>query len=231
MINVQIKILMFSMVAILCSSPVYAQGQGDAGEMMPSVLDPIVPLPEIPFTPADFSLDGDGGTVLGVEDAGEGRSANKDRYEISPEVYFELQQQLQSREKIMSMDVDPNEMKTLFFTMWQYALMKEAEQEFLTRPPGAITSEDGEDMARGIRELSLSGISYISNDRWTVWFNGGRVTPKTLPGEAITFDVNREYIEFKWFDESTNLIYPIRLRPHQRFNLDSRMFLPGVPAR
>jgi hypothetical protein len=31
----------------------------------------------------------------------------------------------------------------------------------------------------------------------------------------------------KWFDEYTNQVFPIRLRPHQRFNIDARMFLPG----
>jgi hypothetical protein len=42
--------------------------------------------------------------------------------------------------------------------------------------------------------------------------------------------VSRAYIDLKWFDGYTNKIYPIRLRPQERFNLDSRIFLPGTGA-
>lgn len=77
------------------------------------------------------------------------------------------------------------------------------------------------------RYLSLGGIVYVSSKEWTVWLNGKRVTPEALPPEAIDLKVQKSYIEIKWFDDYTNQIFPIRLRPHQRFNIDTRIFLPG----
>lgn len=77
------------------------------------------------------------------------------------------------------------------------------------------------------RDVSLGGIVYISNKDWTIWLNGARVTPGALPKEALGLTVRDRLVELQWFDEYTNQIFPIRLRPHQRFNLDTRMFLPG----
>ncbi|MCF8495827.1 MAG: hypothetical protein K9G62_04075 [Alphaproteobacteria bacterium] len=77
------------------------------------------------------------------------------------------------------------------------------------------------------REIALGGIAYTSAKEWTIWLNGHRITPKAIPHEIRDIKVYKEYIELKWFDEITNRIFPIRLRPHQRFSLDSKVFLPG----
>jgi hypothetical protein len=77
------------------------------------------------------------------------------------------------------------------------------------------------------REIRLAGILFNEKDSWTIWLNEKRVTPEALPKEVIDLKVYKSYIEFKWFDDYTNRIYPIRLRPHQRFNIDTRIFLPG----
>ena len=71
---------------------------------------------------------------------------------------------------------------------------------------------------------------YASGEDWVVWLNGQRVTPEAVPKQIIDIQVKNDYIELKWFDSWTNLIYPVRLRPHQRFNLDTRIFLPGTAA-
>ena len=125
----------------------------------------------------------------------------------------------------------PQSLETLFFTAWQHALLKEAKEGFVTAPaPAGAVAGQGEKRAPGIREISLGGIAFSSADRWTVWLNGVRVTPDALPEAVMDIKVGRAYIDLKWFDGYTNKIYPIRLRPQERFNLDSRIFLPGTGA-
>ena len=155
---------------------------------------------------------------------------------LDPNRYMGLEETYQIMLQIKQPEIDPRAIKTLFFTKWQHALLLEAKNLFRTRRPEEreIASTASTNMmstqprVRGIRELSLSGILYKSGDEWIVWLNGQRVTPDAIPREVIDMKVRNDYIELKWFDSFTNLIYPIRLRPHQRFNLDSRIFLPGT---
>ncbi len=124
-----------------------------------------------------------------------------------------------------------NDLLPLIFLKDEYDLLQEAKAILYTRPPlpGEIDRVgSGEEIIDpGIRELSLAGIVYRSGRDWTIWFNEQRVTPKAIPEEVLDLRVHKDYIEIKWFDAYTNQIFPIRLRPHQRFNLDSRIFLPG----
>jgi hypothetical protein len=156
---------------------------------------------------------------------------------IPPDVYLDLQNSLKSKSKLDPPAVMPEDMKTVFYTLWQHSLMKEAERDFQTKKPEDANAsnnsgtlvEEAPPEPTGPREISLGGISYVSAKRWTVWFNGQRITPETLlPDQMIDMNVHSDFIEIKWFDDFTNLVFPIRLRPHQRFNLDSKMFLPGV---
>lgn len=151
---------------------------------------------------------------------------------LDPNLYVGIQQAYQQTMKLRQPDVMPNELKTLFFTLWQHKLLQEAKRSFRTRrPEDRELDQDAvqENRVRGIRELSLGGILYRATDSWIVWLNGQRVTPEAIPKQVIDLQVSEDYIELKWFDSFTNLIFPIRLRPHQRFNLDSRIFLPGTP--
>lgn len=77
------------------------------------------------------------------------------------------------------------------------------------------------------RYIHLQGIVYTSPDDWVVWMNGQRITPGALPKEVLGFKVYQSYVEMQWFDAYTNKVIPLRLRPMQRFHIDSRMFLPG----
>jgi len=77
------------------------------------------------------------------------------------------------------------------------------------------------------RFIFLSGIVYKPGKKWTIYLNGQRVTPDALPKEIMDLKVYKTYVEMKWYDDYTNQIFPIRLRPHQRFNIDARVFLPG----
>jgi hypothetical protein len=132
-------------------------------------------------------------------------------------------------------DIDPNTIDPVVFTRWELTAVKEAQKSRgMARPPTA------EELAAPIqdqqakikpppekREIRLGGIVYKSGTEWMVWINEQIVTPKAIPKEVMDLKVYEEYVEFRWFDEYSNQIYPIRLRPHQRFNIDTRIFLPG----
>lgn len=125
---------------------------------------------------------------------------------------------------------------SLLFTYWEQVAIEDARRSRgLNRAPTDAelmrdlkTEEDDLNIKDpGRRDIELSGIAYKATKNWTIWLNGQRVTPDAIPEEALDLKVFKEYIEIKWFDEYTNRIIPIRLRPHQRFNIDTRIFLPG----
>lgn len=131
--------------------------------------------------------------------------------------------------------INPNEIPSLVFTYWEYNAIQEAKSS-----RGNIASEESaeeqdfsmpEDNAAKPppekRDIKLGGILYKTEKDWTIWLNGQRITPGAIPKEVIDLKVYEQYIEVKWYDRYTKQILPIRLRPHQRFNIDSRIFLPG----
>lgn len=124
---------------------------------------------------------------------------------------------------------------SLVFTPSQYALLREARIGFNTRAPtlqelgGAGDPNDPNYRPPVfLRDVRLGGIAYNTPDDWTIWLNNNRVTPDALPSEAIDLRVYKDFIELKWFDGATNQVFPIRLRMNQRFNLDTRIFLPAL---
>lgn len=156
---------------------------------------------------------------------------------LDPAAFAKLETAMNSMSVLRKNIVRPEDLGTLVFTLWQHSLLQDAKRLFRTRRPteGEIASAtDGsavdEMRPRGVRELSLSGILYKGKDDWIVWLNGKRLAPDALPKEIIDIKVTETHIDLKWFDAYTNLIYPIRMRPHQRFNLDTRIFLPGITA-
>lgn len=131
--------------------------------------------------------------------------------------------------------VKPEELASLFFTFWEHNAIKDARNaRGLARPPtdSELMLPEGEELERikpppEEREIKLGGIVYNRKGHWTIWLNSQRITPDALPREIVELRVYKEYIEVKWLDEYTRQIFPIRLRSHQRFNMDSRIFLPG----
>jgi hypothetical protein len=95
------------------------------------------------------------------------------------------------------------------------------------RAPEASEGQGGVVPSEEERNIHLQGIVYTAKDDWVIWLNGKQITPLALPEEALAIEVYREYIEIKWYDDFTNQIIPLRLRPLQKFNIDTRMFLPG----
>lgn len=136
----------------------------------------------------------------------------------------------------MSLPVKVENLPSLFFTFWEH----NAIQDAVNARGVARTATESELAVTNLgnaherikpppeeRELRLGGIVYTRKGDWTVWLNEKRITPDALPPEAIELRVYKDYVEMKWLDSYTQRIFPIRLRPHQRFNLDSRIFLPG----
>lgn len=130
----------------------------------------------------------------------------------------------------------PADYPSLLFTYWEHTAVQDARRSVGTNraPTEAELTRDLKTMEEAKvkpppekRDIRLGGIVYHSGQDWTIWLNGERVTPNALPEEIIDLRVFSEYIEVKWFDEYTNQIFPIRLRAHQRFNIDTRIFLPG----
>ncbi len=135
----------------------------------------------------------------------------------------DIEKEIGAQLSFLKPTVDVNLMPSLFYSVWEHDLIVDARRGLKTRAPG---SDDGVDVV-GPRELALGGIVYNSSKDWTIWLNGLRITPTALPQEIMDLKVFKTYIELEWFDASTNSIYPVRLRPLQRFNIDTRMFLPG----
>ncbi len=133
-------------------------------------------------------------------------------------------------------EINPNSMPSVLFTSWEHTAIMDAK-----RSRGMVRPPTEEELMRDLktrslektkpppeeREITLGGIVYADPGDWTIWLNGKRVTPKAIPVEVLDLTVHKEYIEMKWFDDYTNQIFPIRLRTHQRFNIDTRIFLPG----
>jgi len=136
---------------------------------------------------------------------------------------------LKNKKRRFSID----KMSSLFFTYWQHQSIIDAKNSHgRVRPPTKAelaALESGEDFKPdpGRRDISLGGIVYNNEDDWTIWLNGLRVQPDAIPKEVLSLEVFKDYIEVKWHDKYTNKIYPLRLRSHQRFNMDMRIFLPG----
>lgn len=158
---------------------------------------------------------------------------------ISVSVFTGIEDVYRRNIAIRPTEVTPADLQSLFYTKWQYALLAEAKRGFLSRPvesaelrgienESTLEAPERSERVQGIREIFLSGISYVSSRKWTIWMNGQRMTPNAIPREVIDIKVTKEYIDLKWYDSYNNIVFPIRLRPHQRFNLDSRIFLPGT---
>lgn len=146
-----------------------------------------------------------------------------------------------SEDEILAADkpkepITPDKIPSLFFTFWQHEAIVDAKNSRgFSRPPTEAELRSfglGEDELKPPprpeeREITVGGILYKSSKEWTVWMNGKRVTPDALPKEVLDFRVFKDYVEFKWLDDYTNQIFPLRMRAHQRFNMDMRIFLSG----
>lgn len=134
-----------------------------------------------------------------------------------------IEKEISEQLAFMQPNVNVDALASLFFSVWEHDLVRDARRGLNTRDN---STDDGVDIA-GPRDITLGGIIFTSRKDWTIWLNNVRVSPTRIPTEVMDLKVFRDYIELEWFDATTNQIFPIRLRPQQRFNLDTRIFLPG----
>lgn len=126
----------------------------------------------------------------------------------------------------------PSQIYSTFFTFNELQILRQARKGFEVNDMTGVVEEFPEEeqlasLDPGPRNLDLGGILYISNDDWTIWLNNEEVNPSSIPSEVLDLKVSKNYVEIEWLDAMTNQIYPVRLRPNQIFNLDTRLFLPG----
>jgi hypothetical protein len=108
-----------------------------------------------------------------------------------------------------------------------YSAVTEEGDVTYSEPSDGMEEGDEERVKPANREVYLSGLVFVHEKDWTVWLNGMRVKPDAIPDEIKDIKVYKTHIDIKWFDDYNNKIYPIRLKPHQRFNVDTHVFLPG----
>ena len=130
--------------------------------------------------------------------------------------------------------INPNDIPSVQFTDWEHTAITDAKRAVgSTREVTQEEWQNIKDEPLGVkpppeeRDITLGGIVFVTTADWTIWLNGKRVTPKAIPREVTDLKVYKEYIEMKWYDDYTNQIFPLRMRAHQRFNIDTRIFLPG----
>ncbi len=132
--------------------------------------------------------------------------------------------------------LNPNDINPVVFSYWERAAINDARNY-----RGQTRAPTEEELMRSVkspaeakkkpppeeREIKLGGIVFVDSSDWAIWLNGKRVTPTAIPREVMDLKVYKEYVEMKWFDDYTNQIFPLRIRAHERFNIDARIFLPG----
>ncbi|HEU4838705.1 MAG TPA: hypothetical protein VFS88_04755 [Micavibrio sp.] len=206
-------ILLSALLVTISSLPAYAQ---NADIQTPPATNIVVPEAR---TPPPVSGVADGAApaatttiVASVPPAEDEKAAG-----LTP-IEKEINEQLAYLRPTVNIETMPS----LFFSIWEHDLVRDARRGLNTRDG----SDDGVDIT-GPRDISLGGIVYASGKDWTIWLNNIRISPNRIPSEVMDLKVYSTHIDLEWFDAQTNQIFPIRLRPHQRFNLDTRIFLPG----
>ena len=161
--------------------------------------------------------------------------------DVAPEVLILRKIEEELKAKYKSEIYVPPAIPSLVFTTEQQSQLREARTGFNSNVSTPEKEVEEAEIARlaeeqknaepvtrlSSRKVSLGGIVFSTPDNWTIWLNKKRVTPGKLPAEVVDLRVYKDFIELKWFDVTTQQVYPIRLRPNQIFYLDGRIFVPG----
>ncbi|TVQ83124.1 MAG: hypothetical protein EA357_07220 [Micavibrio sp.] len=114
--------------------------------------------------------------------------------------------------------------RSLFFTQSEVSAINRALLGF---GPSSTDAKDDGKRRTDPRYLNLSGVLYKSPDEWVIWLNGQRLTPDRLLPEIIEINVSPSKIEMKWFDYGISDVIFITLRPHQFYDIETGILLPG----
>lgn len=124
---------------------------------------------------------------------------------------------------------------SLFFNSREIDIIRSAIQGVISSLP-VETPEEGEDglpVTPTIPKrhlIKLAGVVYQSPKKWTIWINGARVTPERLLPEIQGIRVEEKSVRLLWKDERNNQVISITLRPHQTYDVDNGILLPGSPG-
>jgi hypothetical protein len=154
---------------------------------------------------------------------------------LSPEESLPPVEEMIKRVNQKKPEVSIDQIGSVFLTSIEENVIIEARKGAVAGLPTDMEFDEDQDLLdansnvrpMAPREVSLGGVLYVSSDDWVVWINSEKITPKNIPSSIIDIRVNKDFVKLKWYDIQTNQIFPIKLRSHQRFNLDSRIFLPG----
>lgn len=130
----------------------------------------------------------------------------------------------------------PEGFRSLFFTGEEQAALTTALARKLPAAPvmdapapsQSLVPAEAQNAPPPPRILHLSGIVYAKEGEWSIWLNGRQITPVSKPDEIRELIVGRESVSLKWYDAQTQAVVPVRLRPQQRFNIDTKTFMPGT---
>lgn len=77
------------------------------------------------------------------------------------------------------------------------------------------------------RLIKLAGVLFKDEGNWIIWLNGKKIQPGRLPSEIVDIRVESDRVHLKWFDNGSNKVISITLRPHQTYDIGAGILLPG----
>lgn len=149
---------------------------------------------------------------------------NSEKFEAHPSLFFRKWQ----RENIYDVRNSQGEIYEAYLLELEQMRKREKLKEALQVQERMV--QDRQDLPKPPEEtrfIHLQGILFSSADKWVVYLNGMKITPEEKPNYIVQLNVTENYAEIQWYDEYTNKIIPVRLKPLQRFHMDSRTFVPG----
>jgi len=132
-----------------------------------------------------------------------------------------LAQQNDEEAPITLISTEDQFMQSLFFNQIELAALNKAAIGVVL---GGIDDENSPPLKREIR---LAGLVYDSPNDWIIWLNGHRMTPGNILPEIVEIKVNKTSVFLRWYDAVLKQVLVITLRPHQVYDIQSGILLPG----
>ena len=128
-------------------------------------------------------------------------------------------------------------MPSIVFTYWEHIEVKRARSGIGSAPQrNTADRQASAPIVTAVkppaeaRFINMQALIYNGPEDWVVHINNKRITPAAFPEEILEMNVTEDYVEMRWYDAYLRQIIPIRMRPNQRFNIDSLMFVSGYGA-
>ncbi len=73
--------------------------------------------------------------------------------------------------------------------------------------------------------LTLRSLIYFAEDRWSFWLNEQQITPTQIPNNIRLEQINAEYVQLTYIQQSGRGVVRLRLRPQEQYDLVQRRFI------